>query len=116
MDGLIRYLAAYLPIAPGSQIPEEVVARGREALADHLNAAGADAYDKQVELFSVEVMPLVEKSVMLQTIDRKWMEYLTEMEQFREGVGLRAYGQRDPLVEYKDEAIEMVNERRDRMQ
>src|SRR5713101_4053388 len=116
MDALIRYLSAYLPIAPGSQIPEEVVERGREALADHLNAAAADAYDKQVELFGVEVMPLVEKSVMLQTIDRQWMEYLTQMEHFREGVGLRAYGQRDPLVEYKNEALEMFNELRDRIQ
>jgi preprotein translocase subunit SecA len=116
MDALIRYLSAYLPIAPGSQIPEEVVVRGREALADHLNAAAADAYDKQVELFGVEVMPLVEKSVMLQTIDRQWMEYLTQMEHFREGVGLRAYGQRDPLVEYKNEALEMFNELRDRIQ
>ena len=116
MDALIRYLSAYLPIAPGSQIPEDVVERGREALADHLNAAAADAYDKQVELFGVEVMPLVEKSVMLQTIDRQWMEYLTQMEHFREGVGLRAYGQRDPLVEYKNEALEMFNELRDRIQ
>ncbi len=116
MDALIRYLSAYLPIAPGSQIPEEVVERGREALADHLNAAAADAYDKQVEVFGVEVMPLVEKSVMLQTIDRQWMEYLTQMEHFREGVGLRAYGQRDPLVEYKNEALEMFNELRERIQ
>jgi preprotein translocase subunit SecA len=61
-------------------------------------------------------MPLVEKSVMLQTIDRQWMEYLTQMEHFREGVGLRAYGQRDPLVEYKNEALEMFNELRDRIQ
>jgi len=116
MDAFIRYLSAYLPIAPGSQIPEEVVERGREALADHLNAAAADAYDRQVELFGVEVMPLVEKSVMLQTIDRQWMEYLTQMEHFREGVGLRAYGQRDPLVEYKNEALEMFNELRERIQ
>ena len=116
IDALVRYLAAYLPIAPGSQIPEEVVERGREALADHLNAAAADAYDRQVELFGVEVMPLVEKSVMLQVVDRQWMEYLTQMEHFREGVGLRAYGQRDPLVEYKNEALEMFNELRERIQ
>jgi preprotein translocase subunit SecA len=53
---------------------------------------------------------------MLQTIDRQWMEYLTQMEHFREGIGLRAYGQRDPLVEYKNEAFEMFNELRDRIQ
>src|SRR3989475_9611909 len=61
-------------------------------------------------------MPLVENDVMLRTIDRQWMEYLTEMEHFSEEVGLRAYGQRDPLVEYKNEALEMFNELRDRIQ
>jgi preprotein translocase subunit SecA len=116
MEGLVRYLSAYLPIEPGSQIPEEVVVRGPEALADHLNAAAADAYDKKVEEISVELMPLVEKDVMLRTIDWQWMEYLTQMEHFREGVGLRAYGQRDPLVEYKNEALEMFNELRERIQ
>ncbi len=61
-------------------------------------------------------MPLVERDVMLRTIDWQWMEYLTQMEHFREGIGLRAYGQRDPLVEYKNEAFEMFNELRDRIQ
>jgi len=116
MEGLVKYLSAYLPIAPGSQIPDEVVERGRVALAEHLNAAAADAYDKKVEEIGLELMPLVEKDVMLRTIDWQWMEYLTQMEHFREGVGLRAYGQRDPLVEYKNEALEMFNELRDRIQ
>jgi preprotein translocase subunit SecA len=53
---------------------------------------------------------------MLRTIDWQWMEYLTQMEHFREGIGLRAYGQRDPLVEYKNEAFEMFNELRERIQ
>jgi preprotein translocase subunit SecA len=44
------------------------------------------------------------------------MEYLTQMEHFREGIGLRAYGQRDPLVEYKNEAFDMFNELRERIQ
>jgi len=44
------------------------------------------------------------------------MEYLTQMDHFREGIGLRAYGQRDPLVEYKNEALDMFNELRDRIQ
>src|SRR5260370_6374038 len=99
MEGLVRYLSAYLPIEPGSQIPEEVVVRGPEALADHLNAAAPAPYDNKVQEITVDPMPLVDKSVMLRTIDWQWMEYLTQMEHFREGVGLRAYGQRDPLVE-----------------
>ena len=116
MEGLVKYLSTYLPIAPGSQIPDDVVEKGRVALAEHLNGAAADAYDRKVEEIGPDLMPLVEKDVMLRTVDWQWMEYLTQMEHFREGVGLRAYGQRDPLVEYKNEALEMFNELRERIQ
>jgi len=116
LEGLVKYLSAYLPIAPGSEIPEEALRKGREGLKEHLVAAASDAYDQKVEEIGADLMPLVEKDVMLRTIDWQWMEYLTQMEQFREGIGLRAYGQRDPLVEYKNEAFEMFNELRERIQ
>jgi len=116
IDGLVRYLSAYLPIEPGSQIPDEVLLKGREALVEHLTAAAAEAYDRKVEEVGADLMPLVERDLMLRTIDWQWMEYLTQMEHFREGIGLRAYGQRDPLVEYKNEAFEMFNELRERIQ
>jgi preprotein translocase subunit SecA len=116
LEGLVKYLSAYLPIAPGSQIPEEALRNGTEGLVEHLSSAGAEAYEKKVEEIGADLMPLVERDVMLRTIDWQWMEYLTQMEHFREGIGLRAYGQRDPLVEYKNEAFEMFNELRDRIQ
>ncbi len=116
LDGLVKYLSAYLPIEAGSQIPEEALTRGPEGLVDHLYAAASDAYDRKVEEVGADLMPLVERDVMLRTIDWQWMEYLTQMEHFREGIGLRAYGQRDPLVEYKNEAFEMFNELRERIQ
>jgi preprotein translocase subunit SecA len=109
-------LFAYLPIEAGSQIPEEALRGGPEGLIEHLYLAAVDAYDRKVEEVGVDLMPLVERDVMLRTIDWQWMEYLTQMEHFREGIGLRAYGQRDPLVEYKNEAFEMFNELRDRIQ
>jgi preprotein translocase subunit SecA len=116
LDGLVKYLSAYLPIEAGSQIPEEVLLKGRDALIDHLVQAATDAYDKKSEEFGPDFMPLVERDVMLRTIDWQWMEYLTQMEHFREGIGLRAYGQRDPLVEYKNEAFDMFNELRERIE
>jgi preprotein translocase subunit SecA len=116
LEGLVRYLGAYLPIAPGSAIPDEALRHGPEGLIEHLHAAAIEAYDKKVEEVGADLMPLVERDVMLQTIDWQWMEYLTQMEHFREGIGLRAYGQRDPLVEYKNEAFEMFNELRERIQ
>jgi preprotein translocase subunit SecA len=116
LEGLVKYLSTYLPIAQGSQIPEEALHNGPEGLVDHLYTAATEAYDRKVEEMGPDVMPVVERSVMLQVIDWQWMEYLTQMEHFREGIGLRAYGQRDPLVEYKNEAFEMFNELRDRIQ
>jgi len=116
LDGLVKYLNAYLPIAPGTQIPEEALRNGPDGLVEHLFAAATDTYDKKVEEVGADLMPLVERDVMLQTVDWQWMEYLTQMEHFREGIGLRAYGQRDPLVEYKNEAFEMFNELRERIQ
>jgi preprotein translocase subunit SecA len=116
LDGLVKYLSAYLPIEAGSQVPDEVLLKGREGLIEHLVQAATDAYDKKSEEFGPDFMPLVERDVMLRTIDWQWMEYLTQMEHFREGIGLRAYGQRDPLVEYKNEAFDMFNELRERIE
>jgi len=116
LEGLVKYLSAYLPLAPGTQIPDEALTKGPDGLVEHLHAAASDAYDRKVEEVGAELMPMVERDVMLRTIDWQWMEYLTQMEHFREGIGLRAYGQRDPLVEYKNEAFEMFNELRDRIQ
>src|SRR5947209_5239847 len=115
-EDLVKYLSGYLPIAPGSQIPDEALHKGAEGLVEHLYAAATEAYDRKVEEMGAEVMPIIERDVMLRMIDWPWMEYLTQMEQFREGIGLRAYGQRDPLVEYKKEAFEMFNELRDRIE
>ena len=116
LEGLVKYLSTYLPIAAGSEIPEEALHNGPEGLVEHLYASAVEAYDRKIQEMGPEIMPVVERSVMLQVIDWQWMEYLTQMEHFREGVGLRAYGQRDPLVEYKNEAFEMFNELRDRIQ
>jgi len=116
LDGLVKYLSTYLPIAPGSQIPDEALTKGTEGLVEHLYASATEAYDRKVEEVGSDLMPMVERDVMLRTIDWQWMEYLTQMEQFREGIGLRAYGQRDPLVEYKNEAFEMFNELRERIE
>src|SRR5437588_4105285 len=116
LEGLVKYLSGYLPIAPGSQIPDEALHKGPEGLVDHLYAAATEAYDRKVEEMGAEVMPIIERDVMLRMIDWQWMEYLTQMEQFREGIGLRPYVHRDPMVDYKNEAFEMFHELTDRIQ
>jgi preprotein translocase subunit SecA len=116
LEGLVKYLSTYLPLAQGSEIPDEALHDGPEGLVEHLYASALEAYDRKIQEMGPELMPVIERSVMLQVIDWQWMEYLTQMEHFREGIGLRAYGQRDPLVEYKNEAFEMFTELRERIQ
>jgi preprotein translocase subunit SecA len=110
IDELIQYLSAYFPIPPGEQFPPEVLARGTVALADTIHESAMVAYQAKEDQIGAELMRSVERWVMLRTIDTKWVEYLTQMEHFREGIGLRAYGQKDPLIEYKNEAFTMFQE------
>ena len=65
------------------------------------------AYDAREEELGSEVMRELERRVVLQVLDRKWREHLYEMDYLREGIGLRAYSQRDPLVEYQREGFDM---------
>src|SRR5690606_20544468 len=65
------------------------------------------AYDKREQEFGPEVMRMIEREVLLRVIDQKWREHLYEMDYLKEGVGLRAYGQRNPVVEYQREGFTM---------
>ena len=65
------------------------------------------AYERREEEFGSEVMREVERRVVLSVLDRKWREHLYEMDYLREGIGLRGYGQRDPLIEYQREGYDM---------
>ncbi len=76
-------------------------------LADVLVDATMAAYEQKEALLGAEVLRDLERQVMLRVIDTRWIDHLLEMDYLREGIGLRAMGQRDPLVEYKTEAYEM---------
>jgi preprotein translocase subunit SecA len=110
LEGLIAYLSTYFPIPPGSTFPPEVLAKGTGALADLIHSSAMQAYQAKEDQIGSELMRSVERWVVLRTIDTKWVDYLTQMEHFREGIGLRAYGQKDPLIEYKNEAFTMFQE------
>jgi len=110
LEGLITYLSAYFPIPPGSTFPPDVLAKGSGSLADLIHSSAMQAYQAKEDQIGSELMRSVERWVMLRTIDTKWVDYLTQMEHFREGIGLRAYGQKDPLIEYKNEAFTMFQE------
>jgi preprotein translocase subunit SecA len=81
----------------------------RQMLVDDFKADAQAAYDKREESLGEEVMRELERRVLLTVLDRKWREHLYEMDYLREGIGLRAMAQRDPLVEYQREGGAMFN-------
>ena len=98
-------------------IPLKVINRGRidtpkkNALKQQLKEEAVKLYEaKEAEFPDAEAIREVERVVLLKAIDRKWMDHIDDMDQLRQGVGLQALGQRDPLVEYKMAGYEMFDE------
>ncbi|WP_201299721.1 preprotein translocase subunit SecA [Aeromicrobium sp. 9AM] len=81
----------------------------RELLQEIISEDALAAYGKREEELGAEVMRELERRVVLSVLDRKWREHLYEMDYLREGIGLRAYSQRDPLVEYQREGFDLFN-------
>ena len=82
---------------------------GKDALVEFLFGVASQVYKRREEDSGKEANEYVAKIVSLTTIDNLWMDHLTAMEDLRTGIGLRGYGQRDPLIEYKNEAFEMFD-------
>jgi preprotein translocase subunit SecA len=78
-------------------------------ITENLAGLAKEAYNKKEQEIGADLMRSIEKSIMLQTIDNLWMNHLDEIDYLREGIGLRGYGQRDPLIEYKREAFHMFS-------
>ncbi len=85
---------------------EQIVLEGSEQTEDRILTAAEHLYEQREREFGQEFMRAAERIVMLQTIDRLWVQHLTMMSNLRQGIGLYAYGQRDPLVMYKKEGHE----------
>jgi preprotein translocase subunit SecA len=80
---------------------------GRDALLEDLKAQIRDAYERKEKELGPELMRFLEKTFMLQVIDHHWKDHLLGMDHLRDGIGLRGYGQKDPLIEYKREGYDL---------
>ena len=90
--------------------PDEFRRFGKDGVSDRAYNAAVEFYNRKEQELGVEIMSRLERMATLQVIDEKWKEHLREMDDLKEGINLRAYGQKDPLVEYKREAFEMFVE------
>ncbi|WP_237215292.1 preprotein translocase subunit SecA [Falsiroseomonas oryziterrae] len=109
LDGLqkkvVDVLGLDLPVAEWGR--EEGI--DETQVRERLLKAADESYAARVANFGPELMRMVEKSLLLQIFDAVWKEHLLSLDHLRQGIGLRAYGQRDPLNEYKSEAFNLFN-------
>ncbi len=101
-DNLLQHLLVDFKIEP-----ELFQQLGNDGLKNKLFEAAKDFYKRKEEMLGEELMARLERYAVLSVIDEKWKEHLREMDDLKEGIGLRAYGQKDPLLEYKGEAYNL---------
>ncbi|MBE5855932.1 MAG: preprotein translocase subunit SecA, partial [Lachnospiraceae bacterium] len=104
--------ALLLPTIPLQKItPERVLKATKNDLKQQLKEEAVKLYEaKEAEFPNAEQIRELERVILLKVIDRKWMDHIDDMDQLRQGAGLQAYGQRDPLVEYKMNGYQMFDE------
>ena len=107
---LNELLLPIIPLKP-VELNDEIRGMKKDQLKHALKEAATKLYEaKEAEFPDGEQIREVERVVLLKVIDNKWMSHIDDMEQLRQGIGLQAYGQRDPLVEYKMSAYEMFDD------
>ena len=109
LDGLIE--DAEKVYAPAGKLKKEELEKlSRDELKETLEGVALEGYNQREVLFGEENMRELEKVVMLRVVDNKWMEHLDHMDMLRQGINLRAYGQVNPLSQYKIEALNMFDD------
>lgn len=107
--GLLQQMEQYF-VPKGSVTVEELENLSRPEVQDKLKAIAVHLYDAREAEIGSDTMRQLEKAIMLRVVDSKWMDHLDAMDALKEGINLRAYGQKNPIVEYKFEAYEMFEE------
>ena len=105
-EGLYKHLSQYF-LTEDIMTPQDMEEYSRQELLERLLEIAHAEYQDRVDMLGDAMFGQLEKAIMLRVVDNKWMEHLDNMDMLREGIGLRAYGQKNPLVEYKFEAFEM---------
>ncbi|HLZ07147.1 MAG TPA: SEC-C metal-binding domain-containing protein, partial [Chloroflexota bacterium] len=106
LEAIAMSMRAILPPSP-VYAPPSLQGLSRDELFEVILDYADSSYDEKEEQIGSELMRQIERLLMLQVIDRLWVDHLTAIDDLRQGISLRAYGQRDPLVEYRSEAYNM---------
>ena len=106
VDGFLAEVGTVLPPPDDFYDYDQLVNLGISGIEDRLLAHAEQAYDHMEEAVGADTMREIERWLMLRSVDANWVHHLTSMENLRQGIGLYAYGQRDPLVMYKKEGMD----------
>ncbi|WP_444310581.1 preprotein translocase subunit SecA [Megasphaera sp.] len=107
--GLLSQMQQYF-VPKNATSVEELENLSRVEVQDKLKQIAVDLYEERLKEIGEQTMKELERAIMLRVVDSKWMDHLDAMDALKEGINLRAYGQKNPLVEYKFEAYEMFEE------
>ena len=115
IEPFLASIGVIMPLPDGFDA-DSLLRNGAAQAEDELLTAAESLYEQREEDYGAETMRAIERAVMLQTIDRLWVQHLTMMSNLRQGIGLYAYGQRDPLVMYKKQGHEAFDGLLERVQ
>ena len=108
--GLQTEIRRYFPIVGVLNSESEFEGKSKRDIESDLHEFARRTYDQRVLEFSDETMQTLERSIMLRVLDRAWVSHLTRMENMRQGIGLQAIGQRDPLVQYRAMSFQLYEQ------
>ena len=108
LDELNNMLLPIIPMEPVVLTPQQMKSMKKNDLIQQLKEKAVKLYEeKEAEFPDSEHLREIERVILLRVIDRKWMDHIDDMDQLRQGIGLQAYGNRQPIVEYKFQGFEM---------
>ncbi|MBQ1988415.1 MAG: SEC-C domain-containing protein, partial [Clostridia bacterium] len=108
MNGLREYFSGWVTTPDDLHFTKEELANtSRERITEELKEKAHTKYAKREEEFGSDIMREMERVMLLRSVDTNWMDHIDAMDQLRQGIGLRAYGQHDPVVEYRNDSYDM---------
>ncbi len=108
LNGLREYFLGWVTTPDDFHFtPEELGNTSREEIVEQLKAKAHARYEAREQEMGSEMMREVERVMLLRSVDTNWMDHIDNMDQLRQGIGLRAYGQHDPVVEYRNDSYDM---------
>ena len=116
IPAIVREVSRVFGIDPKELESLDLASKGTDEITDGIWAVAKGGYDRKEQSIGAELLRRLERDIMLQIVDAQWKDHLYSLDHLKEGIGLRGYGQRDPLVEYKKESYALFQDMKGRIE